>query len=178
MLNVCPHHGYETWRIISFFYESLTPKMHQFVEMMCNGEFLNKDPDKAFNYFDLLTENAQSWDTTDTSDRSRASTNPSRGDKYQHMEDDDLSTRVASLTRKLEAMELRKVNGINTVPKIDEVCRICEIMEHPTNECATIPTFKEVLHDQANAINMVQKSYSSPYSKTYNSRRKNHPNFS
>ena len=60
LLNVCPHHGYETWRIISFFYESLTPKMCQFVEMMCNGEFLNKDPDKAFNYFDLLTANAQS----------------------------------------------------------------------------------------------------------------------
>ena len=46
--------------------------------MMCNGEFLNKDPDEAFDYFDLLVENAQSWDTTDTSDRSRASTNPSR----------------------------------------------------------------------------------------------------
>ena len=74
------------------------------------------------------------------------------------MEDDDLSTRVASLTRKLEAMELRKVNGINTVPKIDEVCRICEIMEHLTNECPTIPNFKEVLHDQANAMNMVKKS--------------------
>ena len=94
------------------------------------------------------------------------------------MEDDDLSTRVASLTRKLEAMELRKVNGINIVPKIDEVCRICEIMEHPTNECPTIPTFKEELHDQANAMNMVKKSYSSPYSETYNFGWKNHPNFS
>ena len=49
--------------------------MCQFVEMMCNGEFLNKDHDEAFDYFDLLAENAQSWDTTDTSDRSRASTN-------------------------------------------------------------------------------------------------------
>ena len=37
LLNACPHHGYETWHIISFFYEILTPKMHQFVEMMCNG---------------------------------------------------------------------------------------------------------------------------------------------
>ena len=53
-------------------------------------------------------------------------------------------------------MELRKVNGINTVPKIDEVCRICETMEHPTNDCPTIPAFKEVLHDQANAMNMVK----------------------
>ena len=39
LLNACPHYGYETWHIISFFYESLKPKMLQFVEMMCNGEF-------------------------------------------------------------------------------------------------------------------------------------------
>ena len=105
--------------------------MRQFVEIMCNGEFLNKDPDKAFDYFDLLAKNAQSWVVIDTSDRSRASTNPSRGGKYQFREDDDLSAKVASITRKLEAMELRKVNGVNIVSKIDEVCRICETMEHP-----------------------------------------------
>ena len=54
---------------------------------------------------------------------------------------------MASLTRKLEAMELRKVNGVNIVPKIDEVFRICETMEHHTNECPTILAFKEVLYD-------------------------------
>ena len=140
--------------------------MCQFVEMMCNGEFLNKDPDEAFDYFDLLAENAQSWDTTDTLDRSRASTKPSGVGKYQLREDDDLSARVASLTRKLEVMELREVNGINTVPKIDEVCRIFDTMEHSTNEYPIIPAFKEVLHDQANAMNMVKKSYPSPYSET------------
>ena len=64
---------------------------------------------------------------------------------------------MASLTRKLEAMELRKANGINTVPKIDEVCRIFDTMEHSTNEYPIIPAFKEVLHDQANAMNMVKK---------------------
>ena len=80
-------------------------------------------------------------DTIDTSNRSRASTNPSGGGKYQLREDDDLSAKMASLTRKLEAMELRKVNGINIVPKIDEVCRICETVEHPTNECPPISSF-------------------------------------
>ena len=104
--------------------------------------FLNKNLDEVFDYFDFLAENAQSWDTTDTSDRSRASTNPSRGGKYQLKEDDDLSARVASLTRKLGAMELRKVNGINTVHKIKEVYRICGTMEDPTNQCPTIPAFK------------------------------------
>ena len=179
LVNACPHHGYETWHIISFFYESLTPKMRQFVEMMCNEEFLNKDHDEAFDYSGLLAENARSWDTTDTLDRSKASTYPSRGGKYQLREDDEISARVASLTRKLEAMELRKVNGFNTVPKIDKVFRICETMEHPTNEFPTILAFKEVLHDQANAMNMVKKkSYPSPYSKTYNLGWRNHPNFS
>ena len=84
---------------------------------------------------------------------------------------------MASLTRKLEAMELKKVNGINTVPKIDEVCRIFETIEHPTNECPTIPAFKEVFHNQANAMSIVKKSYPSPYSETCNSRWRNHPNF-
>ena len=65
--------------------------MRQVGEMMCNGEFLNKDPDRALDCFDLLAKNAQSWDTTDTSDRSRASTNPSGGGKYQLREDDNLS---------------------------------------------------------------------------------------
>ena len=63
---------------------------------------MNKNPDEVFDYFDLLAENAQSWDTTDTLDRSRASANPSRGGKYQFRENDDLSARVASLTRCLK----------------------------------------------------------------------------
>lgn len=44
--------------------------MHQFVEMMCNCEFLNKDLEEAWDYFDQLAENAQSWDNIDQSERS------------------------------------------------------------------------------------------------------------
>jgi hypothetical protein len=33
--------------------------MMQFVKMMCNDEFMNKAPDEAWDYFDLLAENAQ-----------------------------------------------------------------------------------------------------------------------
>ena len=29
------------------------------MEMMCNGEFMSKSPDDAWDYFDLLAENAQ-----------------------------------------------------------------------------------------------------------------------
>ncbi|XP_022856962.1 uncharacterized protein LOC111378029 [Olea europaea var. sylvestris] len=61
LLNTCPHHGFEKWHTISFFYEGLTPETKQFVETMCNGEFLDKDPDEALEFLDHLTENSQSW---------------------------------------------------------------------------------------------------------------------
>jgi hypothetical protein len=59
LLNTCPHHGFETWRLVSYFYEGLTPKDRQMVELMCNGTFEDIDPDEAMKYLDLLTKNAQ-----------------------------------------------------------------------------------------------------------------------
>jgi hypothetical protein len=59
LLNTCPHHGFETWRLVSHFYEGLTPKDRQMVELMCNGTFEDKDPNEAMEYPDLLDENAQ-----------------------------------------------------------------------------------------------------------------------
>ena len=56
MLNTCPHHGFETWRLVSHFYEGLTPRDRQMVEMMCNGTFEDKDPNEAMEYLDLLAE--------------------------------------------------------------------------------------------------------------------------
>ena len=36
------------------------------VELMCNATFKDKDPNEAMEYQDLLAENAQNQDTTDT----------------------------------------------------------------------------------------------------------------
>jgi hypothetical protein len=60
----------------------------------------------------------------------------------------------------------------------EEVCSICEVIGHTTHECPTIPAFKEVLHEQANAINTYKKHFNFPYSETYNPGGRNHPNFS
>ena len=57
LLLASSHHGYEIWRVISFFYDGLSSNMRQFVEMMCNGEFMNKEPNEVWDYFDLLEEN-------------------------------------------------------------------------------------------------------------------------
>jgi hypothetical protein len=153
--------------------------MRQFVEMMCNGAFLNKDPNEAWQYFDQLAENAQSWDPSAPSKNS-SKTKPSTtssGGRHHLREEDDLNARISSSARKVESMELRKVNEIKLVQK-EEVYGICEIMGHATHECPTIPAFKEVLHDQANAMNTYKKPFQSPYVETYNPGWRNHPNFS
>ena len=69
LLSACPHHGYEDWRLLNYFYDALSPRLKQFVESMCNGTFLDKIPGEAFDYFNFLAESVQSWDTQNDYDR-------------------------------------------------------------------------------------------------------------
>ncbi|KAL5722472.1 hypothetical protein ACHQM5_005988 [Ranunculus cassubicifolius] len=154
LLLSCPHHGYEIWRVISFFYDGLTSTLRQFVEMMCNGEFMNKDPEE---YLESISESSQSWDTSHKIDRDKPkpSTN-SRG--------------------AFEAIEIKKQTKAKE--SVESICGICESDAHCTKDCPTIPAFKEVLHDQANAINTYKRPFSQPYNEASNFNWRKHPNFS
>ena len=55
-LNLCPHHGYESWRIVNFFYDGLSYEELKFVEMMCSWGFLQKSPKKALEFLDEAAE--------------------------------------------------------------------------------------------------------------------------
>ncbi|KAK1566814.1 hypothetical protein Q3G72_004562 [Acer saccharum] len=91
LLNSCPHHGFETWRLVSHFYEGLTPQCRQMVEMVCNGEFSDKDPKETLEYLDLLAENAQNWNTAGTHEApSKAQPPTSGGGMYNLKEEHDL----------------------------------------------------------------------------------------
>jgi hypothetical protein len=109
LLNTCPHHGFETWRLVSHFYEGLTPRDRQMVELMCNGTFKDKDPNKVMGYLDLLAKNAQNWDTTSTYEApSKSQPQISSGGMYNLRNDHDLQAKFASLARKVEALEIKK----------------------------------------------------------------------
>jgi len=85
---------------------------------------------------------------------------------YNLREDHDLQAKFASLARKVEALELKKSGQLKYVQDI--VCQICETNEHSTNDCPTLPSFKECLHEQAHALNSFQRPNHNPYSQTYN----------
>jgi len=59
LLNTCPHHDFKTWRLVSHFYEGLTPRDRQMVKLMCIETFEDKDFNEAIEYLDLLAKNAQ-----------------------------------------------------------------------------------------------------------------------
>lgn len=91
--------------------------MRQFIETMYNGEFFNKQPVEAFEYFDYLSENAQSWDVSYAYDR----TEPLKivgGGKYNLREVDDLHARVSMLSKKLDTIDTNKVNEVQVIKKI------------------------------------------------------------
>ncbi|XP_024041924.1 uncharacterized protein LOC112099055 [Citrus clementina] len=175
LLNICPHHGFETWRLVTYFYEGLIPQSRQVVEMMCNGEFRDKNPEDALDYLDQLAENAQHWDTVGTFElTNKQQSSPSSGGIHNLREDHDLQAKFASLVRKVEALEHKKSDQVKSVQEI--ACNICNSNDHFTQECPTLPALKECLNDQANVINTFNKP--NPYSQTYNPGWRNHPNFS
>ena len=91
-LNAIPHHGYNTGRILSFFYEGILAQTLQFINMMCSGQFMCKSPEKALDFFDELVENNQMWDFSYSTDNSRQSLGPNTSGhgKYTLKEEDDL----------------------------------------------------------------------------------------
>ena len=109
----------------------------------------------------MLAENAQTQDTSDKVEKPKTTT--AKGGMYLIKEDNDVNTKIANLTRKVEAMELSKAN-VGKAPVIEEsICEICESNAHLTKECPTIPAFKEVLHEQANFTNNYKRSFSDTY---------------
>lgn len=75
---------------------------------------------KAWDYFDLLDENAQSWDKTEGTKKPKPIAN-SKGGLYLLKEEDDVNSKIAKLTRKIEAMEIGKVNMDMASEKDDTV---------------------------------------------------------
>jgi hypothetical protein len=116
------------------------------VELMCNGTFEDKDPNEAMKHLDWLAKNAQNWDIIGTYEApSKTQPHTSSGGMYNLREDHDLQAKFASLAKKVEALELKKRGQLKSVQDI--VCQICETNEHSTNDCLTLPSFKECLHE-------------------------------
>ncbi|KAI5320943.1 hypothetical protein L3X38_040651 [Prunus dulcis] len=181
-LMLCPHHGFERWRVVSHFCDGLTPKDQQFIKTMCNGNFVYKDPGDGFDFLDEIAEKSHIWSTPNTfepnSQKAKSSINPYSGDIYHLEEDDSLKSQLATMAREVETLKLKLPPKVNSIAsqEIFEICEVCWLMGHVIKECLTLLALREMLHDQANFVNQFKKP--STFTETYNPGWSNHPNFS
>ncbi|KAL6314385.1 hypothetical protein AAG906_021443 [Vitis piasezkii] len=55
-INACPHHGFDTWLLVSYFYDGMSSSMKQLLETMCGGDFMSKNPEEAMNFLSYVAE--------------------------------------------------------------------------------------------------------------------------
>lgn len=181
LLSLCPHHGFENWRLVSHFYDGLLPRDKQFVESMCNGEFMQKNPDEALKFLDEIAEKSNQWTTPspfESTDRFKsASSSVSKG-IFQLKEEDDLKLKYENLAKEVAALKIGKSNAPQHVysTDINQICDVCYEIGHCTKNCHLLQEMKGAYEERCAVIGNYQKAYS-PFSETYNPATRNHPNF-
>ncbi|RVW20681.1 hypothetical protein CK203_066307 [Vitis vinifera] len=55
-INACPHHGFDTWLLVSYFYDGMSSSMKQILETMCGGDFMSKNPEEAMDFLSYVSE--------------------------------------------------------------------------------------------------------------------------
>lgn len=171
----CPHHGFETWRLVQYFYNGLTQTNRNMIESMNGGGFLSLTDDEAYKFLENLSDSSQQWDFSNRRERSVPAIK--KGGLFEISEDLDMKARLDNLTRKVDALVLgRGVNFVNQVQT--EVCSLCASPMHTTQMCPSTAGYPECYAEQANALNNFGKPFASPFSETYNQNWRNHPNFS
>ena len=55
-LDAYPHNEFDTWLLVTHFYDGISPPMKQLLETMCGGDFLSKNPEKALDFLGYVAE--------------------------------------------------------------------------------------------------------------------------
>ena len=57
----CSRHGFETCRLVQYFYNGLTQTNHNMIESMNGGGFFSLRDDDAYKFLKNLSESSQQW---------------------------------------------------------------------------------------------------------------------
>ncbi|RVW33536.1 Retrovirus-related Pol polyprotein from transposon opus [Vitis vinifera] len=140
-------------------------------------EAINACPHHGFDTWLLIrkkpSEVSRGWDEPNSREmgRMKAPVNP-KGGMYMLSEDMDMKAKVATMTRRLEELELKKMHEVQAISETQAhvmPCTICQSCDHVVDECPTIPVVREMLGDQANVVGQFRPNNNAPYGNTYNS---------
>jgi hypothetical protein len=131
----CLPHGFETWRLIQFFYNGLTQPERYMMESMNGGGFLNLTGEEAYKIQDELSDNSQRWDFS--SRRGKCSTTTKKEGLYELKENKDIRGQLKDIMRTVEAIALNKpVTAANIYQA--GVYSLCASPMHFTQNCPSL----------------------------------------
>nr|CAN77722.1 hypothetical protein VITISV_020621 [Vitis vinifera] len=172
-INACPHHGFDTWLVVSYFYYGMSSSMKQLLETMCGGDFMSKNPEEAMEFLNYVAEVSRGWDEPNVREVGRMKSQPNvKGGMYLLNEDIDMKAKVAAMARRLEELEMKKVQEVQAISETSVQAMpwfIFQSYEHLVEECPTIPVVREMFGDQANVIGQFKPNNNASYGNTYNS---------
>nr|CAN70642.1 hypothetical protein VITISV_020042 [Vitis vinifera] len=184
-INACPHHGFDTWLLVSYFYDGMSSSMKQLLETMCGGDFMSKNPEEAMDFLSYVADVSRGWDEPTKGEvgkmKSQLNAFNAKVGMYTLKEDDDMKAKLAAMTRRLEELELKRIHEVQAVaeaPVQVKLCPNCQSYEHLVEEYPAISAEREMFRDQANVVGQFRPNNNAPYGNTYNSSWRNHPNFS
>ncbi|KAI5438249.1 hypothetical protein KIW84_024119 [Lathyrus oleraceus] len=162
MMRLCPHHGLEDWLVIHTFYNGLLYNTRLTIDSATGGALMDKPYADAYQLIESMAQNHYQWG----SDRTMVEKPQTKGGMYEISSLDHVNAKVDALAQKIESLN---VSPPATVVAVTQNCEVCGIQGHTPTDCQLLTGI------QAERVNYAQGN---PYSHTYNSNWKNHPNFS
>ena len=133
-LNAFPYHGFDTWLLVSYFYDGISLAMKQLLETMCGGDFMSKNPEDTLDFLSYVAEASKGCDEPNPRDMERIRPQSStRGGMYCLSEDTNIKDKFSTLARRLKELEMRKLHEVQAVTEIsmqNKPCFICQSTEH------------------------------------------------
>ena len=143
---------------------------------------MHNNPKEAMDFLNYVAEASKGWDGPNPREIERMRLAPSsRRGMYSLPEGMELKAKISTLARWLEELEMRNKHEVQVVTKTpvpNKPCFICQSTEHHGEQCPTVPTMREMLAEQDNAVGQFKPPTKAPYGNTYNPNWRNHPNLS
>ncbi|KAL6348220.1 hypothetical protein AAG906_003086 [Vitis piasezkii] len=147
-INACPHHGFDTWLLVSYFYDGMSSSMKQLLETMCGGDFMSKNPEEAMDFLSYVAEVSRGWDE------------PTKGEVGKMKS--QLNAFNAKAGIRLEELELKRIHEVQVAeaPMQVKLCPHYQSYEHLVEECPAISAerkcleIKQMLLDNLSPITM------------------------
>ncbi|KAM1800919.1 hypothetical protein ACFX11_032593 [Malus domestica] len=160
----CPQHQMKEELLLQYFYEGLLPLERQMLDASAGGALVDKTPMAAKILIANRALNAQQYEGV-------GQRGPPRQQVHEVSSTSNIQSQLANLTSLVSQMaEGMKIQG-------PMVCGVCSIQGHASEKCPQL--IENGGWESANAIGFQSQNQPrhDPYSNTYNSGWRDHPNF-